>query len=79
MKAKYIAIICLSALTFASCDFFESSSPSALEPKDVFSDATRTEQAIFAVYNLMGSNNSYRNRIPSFIPVSYPNHRIFNI
>ena len=63
MKAKYIAIICLSALTFASCDFFESSSPSALEPKDVFSDATRTEQAIFAVYNLMGSNNSYRNRI----------------
>ena len=60
---KYICIIA-SALLFVSCDsFLSNESPSAMDAETVFSSANNTEQAIFGVYNLMGSNNSYRNRM----------------
>ena len=60
---KYICIIA-SALMFASCDsFLSNESPSAMDAEMVFSSVNNTEQAIFGVYNLMGSNNSYRNRM----------------
>lgn len=56
-------MIALAALALTGCKFFENNSPSALEPKQIFADEMLTEQAIFAVYNSMGENNSYRNRI----------------
>lgn len=60
---KYICIIA-SALMLVSCDsFLSNESPSAMDTEMVFSSVNNTEQAIFGVYNLMGSNNSYRNRM----------------
>lgn len=63
MKANKLAIVAVLTLSMTSCGFFDTNSPSALEPKDVFANATYAEQAIFGVYDLMGANNSYRNRI----------------
>lgn len=63
MKSTKIAILGLLAAAATSCGFFDTNSPSAMEPQDVFCNATYTEQAIYAVYDLMGANNSYRNRI----------------
>ena len=60
---KYICLS-LAALLLASCaDFFEPSSPSSIDKKDVFSNPVRTGNAIEAIYNLFGENNSYRNRL----------------
>lgn len=63
MKSTKILMFALAATVLSGCNFLDNNSPSAKEPKDVFSDPVETEQAIFAVYDLMGSNNSYRNRI----------------
>lgn len=43
--------------------FLSNNSPSSMEAATVFSSQSRTEQAIYGVYNLMGSNNGYRNRM----------------
>ncbi len=60
---KYIILIAAVAI-FASCEgFLSNESPSAMDASTVFSSPINTEQAIFGVYNLMGENNSYRNRI----------------
>lgn len=61
----YKYIILGAALLLAGCSdgFLSNESPSAMDASSVFSSEMRTEQAIYGVYNLMGSNNGYRNRI----------------
>lgn len=54
----------MGILMFASCaDFFETDSPSTLDKEDVFSNLTRTEQAIAGIYDQFGGDRSYRNRL----------------
>jgi len=53
----------LLALNACSEGFLSNDSPSSMEAATVFSSATRTEQAIYGVYNLLGANNGYRNRM----------------
>ena len=64
---KYSKFVCLflatALITGCADSFLGNESPSAMDAKTVFSSETNTEQAIFGVYNLMGANNSYRNRI----------------
>ena len=61
---KYFFIIAAAVLMTGCADsFLSNESPSAMDASAVFSNHTNTEQAIFGVYNLMGSNNSYRNRM----------------
>ena len=63
---KYSKLLWLIAATamMVSCDsFLGNESPSAMDASTVFSSANTTEQAIYGVYNLMGANNSYRNRL----------------
>ena len=64
MKATKYIVMGLAALAFVGCsDFFDTNSPSTLDKKAVFSNAERTEMAIYGVYELLGENDSYRNRI----------------
>ena len=61
--SKFLCVLFASAL-MVSCDsFLNNESPSAMDKASVFSSPTNAEQAIFGVYNLIGANNSYRNRI----------------
>ena len=53
----------LLALNACSESFLSNDSPSSMEAATVFSSASRTEQAIYGVYALLGSNNGYRNRM----------------
>ena len=59
---KYIAIAAV-AVTFAGCDFFDSKSPSAMDPATVYSNENSTEQVIAGVYEQFGQDKSYRNRL----------------
>lgn len=63
-SSKYIILVAAVAL-FASCEngFLNNESPSAMDASTVFSSSINTEQAIFGVYNMIGMNNSYLNRI----------------
>ena len=64
MKATKYIVMGLAAMMFAGCtDFFDTNAPSTLDKKAVFSNAERTEMAIYGVYELLGENDSYRNRI----------------
>ena len=64
MKATKYIVMGLAAMMFAGCtDFFDTNSPSTLDKKTVFSNEERTEMAIYGVYELLGENDSYRNRI----------------
>lgn len=64
MKNFRIVIIMMGILSFSSCaDFFETDSPSTLGKEDVFSNLTRTEQAIAGIYDQFGQDRSYRNRL----------------
>ena len=47
----------------AGCDFFDSKSPSAMDPAQVFSNESSTEQAIAGVYEQFGQDKSFRNRL----------------
>ena len=59
---KFIWGILVAAMV-TSCGFLESESPSAMDAKTVFTNPTLTGQAIAAVYDLMGADKSYRNRL----------------
>lgn len=59
---KYIAIAA-AAVTLAGCNFFDSSSPSAMDAAQVFSNVNSTEQVIAGVYEQFGQDKSYRNRL----------------
>lgn len=62
-STKFICII-TAAIFAASCsNFFEPTSPSAMDKQYVFESPVRTGNAIEAIYNLFGENNSYRNRL----------------
>lgn len=62
--AKYILLGAAAVLMVGCKDgFLSNNSPSSMEASSVFASASRTEQAIYGVYNLMGSNNGYRNRM----------------
>ena len=64
MKKNRIVIVLMGILSFSSCaDFFETDSPSTLGKEDVFSNLTRTEQAIAGIYDQFGQDRSYRNRL----------------
>lgn len=65
MKFSKITGIIAVAFSLVGCaeGFLSNESPSAMDASTVYSSTINTEQAIYGVYNLMGSNNSYRNRI----------------
>ena len=65
MKTTKYIVIGAAALLLAACSegFLSNDSPSSMEASTVFSSASRTEQAIYGVYSLLGSNNGYRNRM----------------
>ncbi|MCD7973696.1 MAG: RagB/SusD family nutrient uptake outer membrane protein [Candidatus Azobacteroides sp.] len=66
MKSKLLKIfsVAILATTMVACDdYLDSSSDSDLTPDVVFTSPIRTEQALFRVFELMGTNNAYRNRI----------------
>lgn len=65
MKTVKYIVIGAAALLMAGCSdgFLSNDSPSSMEASSVFSSPIRTEQAIYGVYNLLGSNNGYRNRM----------------
>lgn len=61
-KIQYITLAII-AIVLAGCDFFDSESPSAMDPAKVFSNENSTEQAIAGVYEQFGQDKSYRNRL----------------
>lgn len=64
-NSKYMILVAAIAL-FASCEkngFLSNESPSAMDASTVFASPLNTEQAIYGVYNQIGMNNSYCNRI----------------
>ena len=61
-KFQYI-LLALAAVTCAGCDFFDSKSPSAMDPATVFANPNSTEQVIAGVYDQFGMDKSYRNRL----------------
>ena len=65
MKTARYIFIGAAALIMAGCSegFLSNDSPSSMEASTVFTSPTRTEQAIYGVYSLLGSNNGYRNRM----------------
>lgn len=64
MKALKYVILGTMVFSVVACeDFFSTESPSSMDPAYVFSNITRTGQAIEAIYNEFGSDKSYRNRI----------------
>ena len=62
-KLKYI-IVLLALLSMVSCnDFFDTRSPSVLNNFDAFKYSDQAEQAVFSIYEIMGEDKSYRNRL----------------
>lgn len=61
---KYICIALVAAgIGLTGCDFFDSKSPSAMDPATVFSNENYAEQVIAGVYEQFGQDKSYRNRL----------------
>lgn len=60
-KTIYIALSLV--LTACSGNFFSNESPSAIDSKAVFSDAIKTEQAICGIYQELGIDKGYTNRL----------------
>lgn len=59
---KYI-VLSMGLLFMASCsDFFDTKSPSAMDVT-VFKSSVQTEQAIAGIYDVFGSDKSFRNRL----------------
>ena len=63
MKTYQYIALALTAVAFASCDFFDSKSPSAMDAATVYSNENSTEQVIASVYEQFGQDKSYRNRL----------------
>lgn len=63
MKTNKIIWGVLVAVIATSCHFLESESPSAMDAKTVFTNPTLTGQAIAGVYDLIGADKGYRNRL----------------
>ena len=63
MKTNKIIWGVLLAVLATSCNFLESESPSAMDAKTIFTNPSLTGQAIAAVYDLIGSDKGYRNRL----------------
>jgi len=60
---KYIIIIA-GLVTLASCkDFFETDSTSALSSETVYKSEILSEQAVLGIYDIIGEDKSYRNRL----------------
>ncbi|MDD4991437.1 MAG: RagB/SusD family nutrient uptake outer membrane protein [Paludibacter sp.] len=63
-KLLYTIIIVLTFGFATSCtDLLQVSSVSMLTDKDVFTEPDSANQAIAAIYDIFGQNNSYRNRL----------------
>lgn len=63
MKTYKYILLATAAVVMASCNFFESESPSAMDAAAVFSNENNTEQAIAAIYEQFGQDKSFRNRL----------------
>ena len=63
MKTNKYIVLALATAVLAGCNFFESESPSAMDPATVFSNENNTEQVISGVYEQFGQDKSYRNRL----------------
>ena len=63
MKTSQYIVLAFAALGLAACNFFDSASPSAMDPATVFSNESSTEQVIAGVYEQFGQDKSYRNRL----------------
>ena len=59
---QYIALV-VATVVLAGCDFFDSKSPSAMDPATVFANPNSAEQVIAGVYDQFGMDKSYRNRL----------------
>jgi len=56
--------ILATILTLSSCQkFLDTDSPSSFEPSIVFADPLLAEAALLGAYDILGENNSYRNRL----------------
>lgn len=63
MKTLKYIVLGLLSLFLASCeDFFETNSPSTMDSA-IYLSETKTEQVIAGIYNLLGQDKSYRNRL----------------
>lgn len=61
---KYLIGIAVAAASLVSCaKMLTPSSPSAFEPKDVYSSYDLAERAIFGIYQTFAVDLSYRNRV----------------
>ena len=63
MKTYQYITIAAVAVVLAGCNFFDSNSPSAMDPATVFANENSTEQVIAGVYEQFGQDKSYRNRL----------------
>ena len=63
MKTYQYIALAFAAVALAGCDFFDSKSPSAMDPATVFANENNTEQVIAAVYEQFGMDHSYRNTL----------------
>lgn len=63
MKAYQFILGIALATCVTACNFLESESPSAMDAKSVYTNATLTGQAIAGVYDLLGADKGYRNRL----------------
>ena len=63
MKTNKYIVMALAATVLAGCNFFDSTSPSAMDGATVFSNENNTELVIASVYEQFGQDKSYRNRL----------------
>ena len=63
MKKHQYIVLALAAFALAGCNFFDSESPSAMDAATVYSNENSTELAIAGVYEQLGQDKSYRNRL----------------
>lgn len=59
---KFLILAAIASM-LVGCNFFDSNSPSAVTPQDMFTSPANTELAISGVYELFGQDRGYRNRL----------------
>ncbi len=63
MKKHQYIVLALAATICAGCNFFDSTSPSAMDGAQVYSNVNNTEMVVAGIYELFGADHSYRNTL----------------